>query len=82
MTNREQIIFNSLLKKSSELHKLNTSDISMVQVRENDILIWWKDRNEDYKLKVINVNLLQPVDDFIRESIKEHREIVIEEIID
>ena len=82
MTNREQIIFNSLLKKSSELHKLNTSDISMVQVRENDILIWWKDRNEDYKLKVINVNLLQPVDDFIRESIKEHREIVIEQIID
>ena len=82
MTNREQIIFNSLLKKSSGLNILNTNDISMIQVQENDILIWWKDPNEDYKLKVININLLQPVDDFIRESIKEHREIVIEQIID
>jgi len=80
MTNREQIIFDALLKESDELKKIDPFDVSIIQMTE-DILIWWKDPKDNFKLKLVRVHVEPSSEIFIRESISKYRDKKISQLI-
>jgi hypothetical protein len=80
MTNREQIIFDALLKESDELKKIDPFDVTIIQMTE-DILIWWKDPKDNLKLKLVRVHVEPSSEIFIRESISKYRDKKINQLI-
>lgn len=80
MTLREQIIFNSLLNQSDDLKKVDPLDVVTIQIVD-DILIWWKDPKDSYKLKLVRATVLPSTDDFISDTLKEYRETTINQLV-
>lgn len=80
MTHREQLIFNGLLKESDNLRKVNPEEVVIIQISD-DIMIWWKDSKDNFRMKLIRVTVLPSAQDFVSNIFKDYRELVIEQII-
>ena len=82
MTIRERSIFNHLIRKKY-LRVLDPLNVSIIQIQEPEtILIWYKDPEENYRLKQIRFIIQPSCHQFISDAIKEHRELSIEQIIE
>lgn len=80
MTNKEQIIFDALLKESDELKKIDPFDVTIIQMT-GDILVWWKDPEDEFKLKLVRVHVEPSSEIFIKECIAKYREKTINQLI-
>jgi hypothetical protein len=81
MTHREQLIFNGLLKESDNLRKVNPEEVVIIQISD-DIMIWWKDSKDNFRMKLVRVTVLPSARDFVSNIFKDYRELVIEQIIE
>lgn len=81
MTHREQLIFNGLLKESDNLRKVNPEEVVIIQISD-DIMIWWKDSKDNFRMKLVRVTVLPSAQDFVSNIFKDYRELVIEQIIE
>lgn len=81
MTHREQLIFNGLLKESDNLRKVNPEEVVNIQISD-DIMIWWKDSKDSFRMKLVRVTVLPSAQDFVSNILKDYRELVIEQIIE
>jgi hypothetical protein len=81
MTHREQLIFNGLLKESDNLRKVNPEEVVIIQISD-DIMIWWKDSKDNFRMKLVRVTVLPSAQEFVSNIIKDYRELVIEQIIE
>lgn len=81
MTHREQLIFNGLLKESDNLRKVNPEEVVIIQISD-DIMIWWKDSKDNFRMKLVRVTVLPSAQDFVSNILKDYRELVIEQIIE
>lgn len=81
MTHREQLIFNGLLKESDNLREVNPEEVVIIQISD-DIMIWWKDSKDSFRMKLVRVTVLPSAQDFVSNILKDYRELVIEQIIE